>query len=116
MRRHATNTLAEMLNLRRMDRRVSLALAALVMLSLAWLIVSIGGAAMAQTGGGYILTRSVVSGGGGELTGGSYILAGLIGQPDAGALTGGNYSFAGGFGRDTSGATHIYLPLVARNP
>ena len=116
MRGYTTNTLAEKLNLRRIDRRVSLALAALVMLSLAWLIFSIGGAATAQTGGGYILTRSVVSGGGGELTGGSYILAGLIGQLDAGALTGGNYTFAGGFGGGAGGTAHMYLPLVARNP
>ena len=92
-----THNLAERLSLRRTGRPVSLALAALVVLFLAWLIFSTGGAVTAQTGGDYTLTKSVISGGGGELTGGSYTLAGIIGQPDAGALTGGNYTLGGGF-------------------
>ncbi|MBL8056315.1 MAG: hypothetical protein JNK29_06425 [Anaerolineales bacterium] len=95
---------------------MGLALAALGMLSLAWLIFSTGGAATAQTGGGYTLTRSVMSGGGGQLTGGSYSLAGLVGQPDAGTLTGGNYTLAGGFGSDAGGPTYLFLPLIVRNP
>ena len=59
-------------------------------------------------------TRSVISGGGGELTGGSYILAGIIGQPDAGAPTGGAYTLGGGFWGG-GGMVWIYLPLIMRN-
>jgi amino acid transporter len=115
MRGHTTHTLAEKLNLRRTGSPVSLALAALVVLFLAWLIFSTGGTAMAQTGGDYTLTRSVISGGGGELTGGSYTLAGTIGQPDAGALTRSNYTLGGGFWSGAGDRYYIYLPLVVRN-
>jgi hypothetical protein len=94
---------------------VSLALAALVVLLLAWLIFSTSGAVTAQTGGGYTLTRSVISGGGGELSGGSYTLAGTIGQPDAGTLTGGKYTLGGGLWSGIDDMYHIYLPLVMRN-
>jgi ammonia channel protein AmtB len=94
---------------------VSLALAALVVLFLAWLIFSPGGAATAQTGGGYALTKSVISSGGGGLAGGSYTLAGVIGQPDAGALTGGSYTLGGGFWGGAGDRHNIYLPLVVRN-
>jgi hypothetical protein len=96
-------------------RPVSLALIALIMLFLAWLIFSNGNAVTAQTGGGYHLTQSAISAGGGELTGGRYILAGTLGQPDAGALSGGNYTLGGGFWGGSGGMVHIYLPLVARN-
>jgi len=115
MRGHTTHNLAERLALRRTGRPVSPALAALVVLLLAWLVFSTGGAATAQTGGDYTLTRSVIGGGGGELTGGSYTLAGIIGQPDAGALTGGNYTLGGGFWSGTGSMYHIYLPLVMRD-
>jgi len=54
--------------------------------------------ALAQSGGGYVITKSTVDGGGStSLTGGSYALGGTVGQPDAGALSGGTYSLTGGF-------------------
>ncbi|HLF27768.1 MAG TPA: hypothetical protein VJG32_15650 [Anaerolineae bacterium] len=115
MRGHTTHNLAEKLNLHRTNHRVNLALAALAVLCLAWLVFSTGGAALAQTGGGYTLTRSVISSGGGELTGGSYTLAGTIGQPDAGALTGGQYTLGGGLWSGIGDRVHIYLPLVVRH-
>jgi hypothetical protein len=64
MRGHTTHNLAKRLNLRRTGRAVSLALAALVVLFLAWLIFSTGGVATARPGGAYTLTKSVVSSGG----------------------------------------------------
>ena len=115
MREHTTHNLAERLILRRTGSPVSAAIAALVVLLLAWLIFSTGGAVMAQTGGGYTLTKSVISSGGGELTGGTYALAGIIGQPDAGALTGGSYTLDGGFWSGAGSMLRIYLPLVMRN-
>ncbi len=93
----------------------NLAFTALVVLCLAWLIFFASGTATAQTGGDYTLTRSVISGGGGELTGGSYRLAGTIGQPDAGGLTGGAYALGGGFWSGVGSLYPIYLPLVVRN-
>ena len=115
MRGHTTHNLAERLDLRPTGHPpVSLALIALVLILLAWLIFSAGGAVTAQTSGNYTLTKSVVNGGGGRLAGGSYILAGIIGQPDAGVLTGGTYTLGGGFWNSSS-VYHIYLPLVVRN-
>jgi hypothetical protein len=92
----------------------NLAFAALVVVLLAGFILSARGAVTAKASGSYTLTKSVVSGGGGELTGGSYTLAGTIGQPDAGALTGGTYAIGGGFWNGSGGMYHIYLPLVVR--
>ena len=115
MRGHTTHNLAERLIQHRTGRAVSLALAMLVVLFLAWLVYSAGGAATAQTGGAYMLTKSVVSSGGGGLAGGSYTLAGTIGQPDVGALTGGIYTLGGGFWSGAGSMVHVYLPLVMRN-
>src|SRR5512143_1816005 len=56
-------------------------------------------AAVAQSGGAYSITSSVIAGGGATFsTGGAYSLGGTIGQPDASsAMTGGSYSLTGGF-------------------
>ncbi len=56
-----------------------------------------GGAAFAQSGGGFDLSWSTIDGGGGTSTGGVYSVSGTIGQPDAGIMSGGNYQIAGGF-------------------
>lgn len=55
--------------------------------------------ALAQTGGTYDLSHSVIaSGGDSQSTGGSFKIDGTIGQPVAGMLSGGaNYTIAGGF-------------------
>jgi hypothetical protein len=86
-----------------------------VVLFLTWFIFSPGASVMAQTGGDYTLTKSVISSGGGNLTGGSYALTGIIGQPDAGALTGGNYILRSGYWSSTGGIYYIRLPLAVRN-
>jgi hypothetical protein len=51
----------------------------------------------AQSGGTYNITRSVVSGGGGQSSGGSISVTNTIGQSATGASTGGSYSLGGGF-------------------
>ena len=72
--------------------------------------------ALAQDGGGYDLTWSTLSGGGGTSAAGGYTLLGTIGQPDAStALSGGGYTLVGGFGSGTALPYHVYLPLVLRN-
>ncbi len=54
-------------------------------------------AALAQSGGPYILNWSTIDGGGGVSSGGSFTLRGTIAQPDAGNLAGGQYEVLGGF-------------------
>ena len=96
---------------------------------IAWILLAVGCAlllavplAIAQSGGGYDLSRWTVDGGGGALGGtggaGTYTLMGTIAQPDAAVLTGGGYSLAGGFwvgeGGGVAAEYDIYLPLVVR--
>ncbi len=54
---------------------------------------------VAQSGGGYDLTWTVVAGGGGKSRDGTglYSLQGTIGQPTVGTMTGSTYSLTGGF-------------------
>jgi hypothetical protein len=107
-----THNLKEQTSLRRMGRLVSLALALLLVISLAWLIFSTSGAVIAQTTGDYTLTKSVVSDGGGRLAGESYTLTGTVGQPDAGALAGGEYALRGGFWSGIEDPYYLYQPLI----
>ena len=65
-------------------------------------ICILGSAALASSGGRYILEWNSIDGGGGVSTGGKYTLNGTIGQPDAGYLSGGQYYLEGGF--QTGGA------------
>ena len=53
--------------------------------------------AFAQSGGGYVISKSTIDSGGGTVTGGGYVLNGTVGQPDASTLAGGGYSLNGGF-------------------
>jgi hypothetical protein len=53
--------------------------------------------ALAQSGGGFDLSRSVIAGGGGTSSGGGFELTGTIGQHEAGNMGGGSFSLAGGF-------------------
>ncbi|MBW6474992.1 MAG: hypothetical protein K0B14_17835 [Anaerolineaceae bacterium] len=74
---------------------------------------------LAQTGGGFDLSWSNISGGGGSSIGGTYVLDGVVGQPDAGVLSGGDYSLGGGFwgGGEINIEPedhNIFLPLVVR--
>jgi hypothetical protein len=72
------------------------------------------GPALAQSGGGYELTRSTIVGSQ-SLTGGSYALRATAGQSEAGSLRGGAYTLTGGFGGGSGGDDHhIYLPMVMR--
>src|SRR5689334_4397855 len=66
--------------------------------------------ALAQTGGGYDLTRNVIAGGGATFsTGGAYTVGGTIGQPAAGAPLGGAFAVRGGFWASAlSGATSCF--------
>jgi hypothetical protein len=55
-------------------------------------------AVLAQTGGGYDLSRHTIAGGGATFsTGAGYTLGGTVGQPDAGVVSAGTYSLRGGF-------------------
>lgn len=81
-------------------------------------LVSFGGVALAQTGGGYDLSWWTIDGGGQAVSGGGYTLIGTVGQPEPGAaLTGGGLALTGGFwpGAGSGGSRHkIYLPLALR--
>ncbi len=71
---------------------------------------------LAQSGGGYDLSWSIVSGGGGTSSAGTFVLNGVIGQHDAGMMSGGNYSVGGGFwggGEVTVPPNfNVFLPLL----
>jgi hypothetical protein len=114
MRGHTPHNLAYRLNMHRTGSPMRLAFLILVGLLLAWVIFSTGSTALAQTGGTYTLTRSVIGSGGGGLAGGSYTLAGTSGQPEAGRQTGGKYALVGGFWIGSGGMEPINLPLVFR--
>jgi hypothetical protein len=70
----------------------------------------------AQSGGGYELSRVVVSSGTGRSSGGAYNLTTTLGQPEAGTTqSGGNYNLGGGFwGGNQAPPGKIYLPLVMK--
>ena len=59
-------------------------------------------AAVASSGGQYVLEWSTIDGGGGVSSGGQYSLRGTIGQSDAGYSYGGQFDIDGGF--QTGGA------------
>ncbi len=74
-----------------------------------------GGAARAQTGGGYDLVWSSIDGGGTTFsTRGGYLLGGTIGQADAGAASGGAYSLSGGFWAGVPQNYAAFVPLAVR--
>ena len=60
-------------------------------------LAALGGAARAQSGGDYVVTRSVVGGGSSLLSGGGYMLGSTTGQSALGTVYGGNYALSGGF-------------------
>src|SRR3954451_4896717 len=67
-------------------------------LEAAWLLVVSAAVAVAQVGGGLVLSWSSVDGGGGTAsTAGTWSLGGTIGQPDAGSASGGTFSVTSGF-------------------
>jgi hypothetical protein len=89
----------------------------LIALAVLVLFLTMGTAALAQSDGGYTLSRSVVgSGGAVAAVGGAYQLSATIGQADAAAVSGGVYTLGGGFwgGSYTEPEHRIYLPLVIR--
>ena len=77
--------------------------------------MTIGGVALAQTGGLYDLSWHTIDGGGGTSTGSNYTVSGTIGQFDAGTttLSGGNFTVSGGFWSANT-QYKIYLPLVLK--
>ena len=85
-----------------------------------WLALT--GSASAQSGGGYDLERSTVTGGG-DLTpsGGGYTLMGGVAEPGAGAPpSGGGYEVTGGFWIAVStggddGTIYLYVPIILKN-
>jgi hypothetical protein len=69
----------------------------------------------AQSGGGYDLTWSAISGGGATFsTGGGYMLGSTIGQPAVDSTSGGSYSFNGGFWNGVNTIIHLFLPNIRR--
>ena len=55
-------------------------------------------AANAQSGGGFVITKSTLDSGGYTYhTGGGFQVGGTVGQPDAGDPTGGGFVLTGGF-------------------
>lgn len=68
-----------------------------VFVSIAAIFVLITGV-FAQSGGNFVITKSVIAGGGGSSSGGGFTVDGTIGQSAAGTTsTGGNFSLTGGF-------------------
>ncbi|MBI3834080.1 MAG: hypothetical protein HY287_07090 [Planctomycetes bacterium] len=53
--------------------------------------------AFAQSGGGYLMRKSVIGSGGGTAVGGQYRMSGTVGQHDASEPAGGSYLMRGGF-------------------
>jgi len=86
-----------------------------------WLVLAVGlvlivaGMALAQTGGGYDLSWSVVGSGGGPSEGADYTVDGTIGQSAAGELSGGAYRLAGGFWAGVAEWFRLHLPAVFKN-
>jgi hypothetical protein len=79
------------------------------------LTLVIAGAALASSGGDYVLDWYTIDGGGGRSSGGAYSLSGTVGQPDAGEMSGGDYSVSGGFwGRLVEWFHELFLPLILR--
>ena len=66
---------------------------------------------MAQSGGGYDLTWSIVSAGG-TSAGDEFRLTGAVGQVDGGLASGGGFTLRGGLVLPLD--NRIYLPLVLR--
>lgn len=61
-------------------------------------ITSMVASITAQSGGSFVITKSVIAGGGGNSNGGTFNLSGTIGQSLAGVTsTGGSFSVVGGF-------------------
>lgn len=62
------------------------------------LLTILSASASAQAGGTYVITKSVIAGGGGQTAGSTYKLDGTIGQSVAGTTsTGGTFELGGGF-------------------
>ncbi|MEM1091205.1 MAG: hypothetical protein AAGI67_12550 [Pseudomonadota bacterium] len=53
--------------------------------------------ALAQTGGGFEIRRSVIAGGGGQGAGGDFVLTGTAGQPATQESAGGDFTVRAGF-------------------
>lgn len=60
-------------------------------------LIVLATSALAQSGGGFDLSRFVAAGGGGTSVGGPYSMSGTAGQAAAGPAIGGSYSWVGGF-------------------
>ena len=75
-----------------------------------------GGFTLAKADGGYLLTSSVIAGGGSSPSNGGYQLGGTSGQAEAGHdFTNGAYTFHGGFWyMQPAGSHKIYLPRVVK--
>jgi hypothetical protein len=81
-------------------------------LAVAVLIAVAGsGAAKAQSGGDYVITKSTIDSGGATVTGGDYRLSGTVGQPDAANLSGGDYTLIGGFWSPAAAAPDALTPV-----
>lgn len=81
------------------------------------LVLLVGGAVYAQTGGLTLPWFTVDGGGITSASGGGYSLSGSIGQPDAGLLSGGSYRLGGGMwpaGGSVDQPYHQYLPVTRR--
>ena len=107
-----------------------------ILLFAIWLIISVG-AAVAQSGGNFTVTQTVIASGGGQnSSGGNFTVGGTIGQSVAGTQSSGaNFNVGGGFwinpvlqpttaqvsigGRvmtvDGSGIRNIVITLIAPN-
>ncbi|MCL7452200.1 MAG: hypothetical protein M8467_04035 [Anaerolineae bacterium] len=98
-------------------RRKSLILAFGLVLLLA--VLTIGGAALAQTSSNYNLEWHVIGGGGRPVSSARYVVHSTIGQGSASLfyLTGEHHRLAAGFWAvaGVSGPYRIYLPIVMRN-
>lgn len=66
--------------------------------SILFVLFSFAVSIAAQSGGAFVIQKSVIAGGGGRSAGGTFTLDGTIGQPVAGSSSsGGGYDLAGGF-------------------
>ncbi len=71
--------------------------------------------AFSQSGGTYLLEKSVISNGGDTIAGGTYAMTGTIGQPSAGVVSvGGSFLMMSGFWTPQVGPTSAPVSISGR--
>ncbi|MBI1801037.1 MAG: hypothetical protein HY259_11885 [Chloroflexi bacterium] len=99
-----------------MSRRRIIPLGALLILAFALTLERGAPAVVAQSGGGYDLSWSAVTGGGATYSSGSaYAMSGAIVPVGSGGASGGSYSMAAGFFNGITDMLKVFLPAITKD-